>query len=203
MDIYNIYKIIRLFLFFNLKVKNCSWVVYKFILLSRSDFFYKFIVDVKRKLLDDKIIFEILDVNFEIFYQMLIYIYIDLCDLFEVGFAFDFKLVLIEKDCNENDFDGDFKGFFRGKLVYEVIQKKKGKEKKNAKIVSERDSIRLFQDMGKKFGVKGLVKRLFIFLMKSFKMINVFYMNGKKKGCINFNLCGYLYGFKVMIKCLI
>lgn len=58
--------------------------------------------------------------------------------------------------------------------------------------------------MGKKFGVKGLVKRLFIFLMKSFKMINVFYMNGKKKiGCINFYLCGYLYGFKVMIKCLI
>lgn len=117
---------------------------------------------------------------------MLIYIYIDLCDLFKVGFAFDFKLVLIEKDCNENDFDGDFKGFFRGKLVYEVIQKKKGKEKKNAKTVSERDSIRLLQDMGKKFGVKGLVKRLIIFLIKSFKMINVFYMNGKKNWMYKF-----------------
>uniref|UniRef100_K1QTZ4 Inhibitor of Bruton tyrosine kinase n=1 Tax=Magallana gigas TaxID=29159 RepID=K1QTZ4_MAGGI len=90
---------------------------------------------------------------------MLTYIYTDSCDLLQVGSAFDFKSVLTEKDCNENDFDGDFKGSFRGKSAYEVTQKKKGKEKKNAKTASERDPIRLLQDMGKKFGVKGLAKR--------------------------------------------
>lgn len=202
MDIHNIYKIIRLFLFFNLKVKNRRWAAHKFILLSRSDLFYKLIADVKRKSPDDKTTLEIPDVNPEIFHQMLTYIYTDSCDLLQVGSAFDFKSVLTEKDCNENDFDGDFKSSFRGKSAYEVTQKKKGKEKKNAKTASERDPIRLLQDMGKKFGVKGLAKRLFISLMKSLKMTNVLHMNGKKKGCINFNPCGYLHGFKVMIKCL-
>lgn len=202
MDTHNIYKIIKLFLIFNLKVKNRSWAAHKFILLSRSDLFYKLIADVKRKSSDDKTTLEIPDVNPEIFHQMLTYIYTDSCDLLQVGSAFDFKSVLTEKDCNENDFDGDLKGSFRGKSAYEVTQKKKGKEKKNAKTASERDPIRLLQDMGKKFGVKGLAKRLFISLMKSLKMTNVLTMNGKKKGCINFNPCGYLHGFKVMIKCL-
>lgn len=200
-DIMNTHNI-KLFLFFNLKVKNRSWAAHKFILLSRSDLFYKLIADVKRKSSDDKTTLEIPDVNPEIFHQMLTYIYTDSCDLLQVGSAFDFKSVLTEKDCNENDFDGDFKGSFRGKSAYEVTQKKKGKEKKNAKTASERDPIRLLQDMGKKFGVKGLAKRLFISLMKSLKMTNVLHMNGKKKGCINFNPCGYLHGFKVMIKCL-
>lgn len=181
MDIHNIYKIIRLFLFFNLKVKNRSWAAHKFILLSRSDLFYKLIADVKRKSSDDKTTLEIPDVNPEIFHQMLTYIYTDSCDLLQVGSAFDFKSVLTEKDCNENDFDGDFKGSFRGKSAYEVTQKKKGKEKKNAKTASERDPIRLLQDMGKKFGVKGLAKRLFISLIKSLKMTNVLHMNGNKK----------------------
>lgn len=143
-----------------LKVKNRSWAAHKFILLSRSDLFYKLIADVKRKSSDDKTTLEIPDVNPEIFHQMLTYIYTDSCDLLKIGSAFDFKSVLTEKDCNENDFDGDFKGSFRGKSAYEVTQKKKGKEKKNAKTASERDPIRLLQDMGKKFGVKGLAKRL-------------------------------------------
>lgn len=170
--------------FFFLKVKNRSWAAHKFILLSRSDLFYKLIADVKRKSSDDKTTLEIPDVNPEIFHQMLTYIYTDSCDLLKIGSAFDFKSVLTEKDCNENDFDGDFKGSFRGKSAYEVTQKKKGKEKKNAKTASERDPIRLLQDMGKKFGVKGLAKRLFISLVKSLKMSST--RIKQKVGCINF-----------------
>lgn len=184
-DIMNTHNI-KLFLFFNLKVKNHSWAAHKFILLSRSDLFYKLIADVKRKSSDDKTTLEIPEVNPEIFHQMLTYIYTDSCDLLKVGSAFDFKSVLTEKDCNENDFDGDFKGSFRGKSAYEVTQKKKGKEKKNAKTASERDPIRLLQDMGKKFGVKGLAKRLFISLMKSLKMTNILHMNGKKNWMYKF-----------------
>lgn len=175
------------FFFFNLKVKNRSWAAHKFILLSRSDLFYKLIADVKRKLSDDQTTLEIPDVNPEIFHQMLTYIYTDSCDLLKIGSAFDFKSVLTEKDCNENDFDGDFKGSFRGKSAYEVTQKKKGKEKKNAKTTSERDPIRLLQDMGKKFGVKGLARRLFISIVKSPKMSST--RIKQKAGCINFYPC--------------
>ena len=142
------------------QVKGRSWVAHKFILLSRSDLFYKLIADVKRRSTDrEETTLEVPDVNPDIFHQMLTYIYTDTCDLLRVGSAFDFKSVLSEKDCNENDFDDTWIGAQRGKSAFEVTQKKKGKDKKNQKAVGERDPIKLLQDMGKKFGVKGLAKR--------------------------------------------
>ncbi|XP_061171196.1 inhibitor of Bruton tyrosine kinase-like isoform X2 [Saccostrea echinata] len=145
-----------------LKVKGRSWAAHKFILLSRSDLFYKLIAEVKRRSTEeDQTTLEIPDENPEIFQQMLNYIYTDSCDLLQVGTVFDFKSVLTEKDCNENDFDGDYLSSFKGKSAFEVTQKKKGKEKKNMKTaMSEKDPVRLLQDNAKKFGVKGLAKRL-------------------------------------------
>ncbi|XP_056015291.1 inhibitor of Bruton tyrosine kinase-like isoform X2 [Ostrea edulis] len=144
-----------------LKVKGRSWAAHKFILLSRSDLFYKLIAEVKRKSSEDQTTLEIPDVNPEIFHQMLTYIYSDTCDLLRVGAVFDFKPVLTERDCNGNDFDEDGLSSMRGKSAYEVTQKKKGKEKKNMRtVMADKDPVKLLQDMAKRFGVKGLSKKL-------------------------------------------
>ncbi|KAJ8314789.1 hypothetical protein KUTeg_006939 [Tegillarca granosa] len=141
------------------------WPAHKFVLLSRSDHFNKLLAEVnKKETVHDTPVISIPDMHPDILEQLLTYIYTDTCDLLTVGAKFE--LSQWKHNPNHGDgFDSHTLPTSPHKVsAFEVHQKKKKHNKKDNRDenynIEHQNPIKLLQEAARKFGVKGLSKRL-------------------------------------------
>ncbi|KAK3098977.1 hypothetical protein FSP39_024899 [Pinctada imbricata] len=145
-----------------IQVEEHTWPAHLFILLSRSDYFHKLVADAKKSCKGEKPIVQISDINPDIFYQLLYYIYTDTCDLIKVGSKFEFSHC---RNSNSNFSEDEFHDWshMKSRSAYEVTQsqkksEKKGKGKKGGK--AENNPVEMLKEAARKFGIKSLARKL-------------------------------------------
>lgn len=152
-----------------------TWPAHKYILLSRSDYFNKLMAESKKKdSLTDHQIIQINDVHPEIFEQLLNFLYTDTCSLLIPGTKFDLSPWTaplqgqgdsIDRNEMENRESPDifFSKSEKEMSAFAVHQKRKSTSKENkdnGNKAKTKNPIKMLMDAAKKFGVKGLGKRL-------------------------------------------
>ncbi|XP_060567937.1 inhibitor of Bruton tyrosine kinase-like [Ruditapes philippinarum] len=156
-----------------LQVHEQRWPVHKYILVNRCANFPSLLANKSQTLNEMDIpVIELNDLHPQILEQLLQFVYTDTCDLLTIGA----KFVLSEESTKHDeifqldldDFDGDSEVVAGNKKLsaYHIVQqgkkKKKhaGKENHEENHSHERNPIKLLLDVAKKWGVKGLAKRL-------------------------------------------
>ncbi|KAK7483280.1 hypothetical protein BaRGS_00025447 [Batillaria attramentaria] len=169
------------------QVDHHQWPAHLYILASRADYFRKQVplMATESNICGEKPVIEVTDVQPEVMEQLLKFIYTDTCDLLNVGAKFAFSHTdkpAGGKEAGTNGLDKSAQITFEGKSVsaFEVAQKKKkgkgAKEEKEGKLPRGRDPVKILQEAARKFGVKGLSKRL-----EAVKCVNgVIQSQGKK-----------------------
>lgn len=152
-----------------------TWPAHKYILLSRSDYFNKLLAESKRKdTLTEHQVIEINDIHPEIFEQLLTFLYTDTCDLLTPGTNFDLSPWYPSPQGQGDGLDKpefekvDSPDIFFSKSekqmsAFEVQQRKKSTNKENkdyGNLARKKTPVKMLIDAAKKFGVKGLAKRL-------------------------------------------
>nr|KAG5696780.1 hypothetical protein BaRGS_012803 [Batillaria attramentaria] len=169
------------------QVDHHQWPAHMYILASRADYFRKQVplMATESNICGEKPVIEVTDVQPEVMEQLLKFIYTNTCDLLNVGAKFAFSHTDKPpggKEAGTNGLDKSAQITFEGKSVsaFEVAQKKKkgkgAKEEKEGKLPRGRDPVKILQEAARKFGVKGLSKRL-----EAVKCVNgVIQSQGKK-----------------------
>lgn len=131
--------------------------------------------------------------NFEIFTQMLKFIYTDTCDLLTIGGTFKLSSkngvkqgTSLLPDENGDVIEIEVNRKISAFEVYEKKRKKKGgkktedgaQKKDNVDQKPSQNPVRLLMDMAKKFGVKNLVKRY----VKLYACLGLFQLIGSEGG---------------------
>lgn len=164
-----------------------QWPAHMFILASRADYFRKQVpfIATETDFSIEKPVIDVADVHPEVMEQLLKFIYTDTCDVLNVGAKFMFfhtEKPAVVKEADSSGLEKADMIAFDGKVVsaFEVAQKKKkgtgGKEDKDVKTPQSKDPVKILQEAARKFGVKGLSKRL-----EAVKCVNgVIQSQGKK-----------------------
>ncbi|CAC5394250.1 unnamed protein product [Mytilus coruscus] len=148
-----------------IKIGGHSWIAHRYILVSRCDYFHKLLAESKKKEDDDTSVITVQDIHPDIFDQLVKFIYTDTCDLLTPGAKFELSKISVENGAEDN---------FLGKVMdtavissphttsaFEALKKKKGHAgKKDEKQVKSTNPVKMLQDLAKKYGIKGLPKRL-------------------------------------------
>ncbi|XP_076077944.1 inhibitor of Bruton tyrosine kinase-like [Mytilus galloprovincialis] len=148
-----------------IKIGGHSWIAHKYILLSRCDYFHRLLAESKKMEDDDTSVITVQGTHPDIFDQLVKFIYTDTCDLLTPGAKFELSKISVE-----NGAEDDFLGKVMDTAVitsphttsaFEVLKKKKGHAgKKDEKQVKSTNPVKMLQDLAKKYGIKGLPKRL-------------------------------------------
>ncbi|XP_076444948.1 inhibitor of Bruton tyrosine kinase-like [Babylonia areolata] len=154
------------------QVGDRKWPTHMFILASRADYFRKQVpgLAVEPEPNGEKPVLVVSDVQPDVMEQLLKFIYTDNCDVLCIGNKFAFTH--LERRSNGSWVDGDwpeadtiaFDGRVTSAFMVEQRRKKAkgGKEGKKEEKEAQRgrDPVKILQEAARKFGVKGLSKRL-------------------------------------------
>lgn len=145
-----------------IKVAGHVWNAHKYILVARCDYFRKLLAESKK--LDEKIpIVTIQDIHPEIFDQLFKFIYTDTCDLLTVGAKFELVKHSVESEIQESCFDKMSENVTSPHKIsaFEALKKKnESPVKKEEKSTKSLNPVKMLQDVAKRYGIKGLPKRL-------------------------------------------
>ncbi|KAK7108349.1 inhibitor of Bruton tyrosine kinase-like [Littorina saxatilis] len=156
------------------QVGEHRWPAHMFILASRADYFRKQVpcLATEPDLSDEKPVIDVTDVEPDVMEQLLKFIYTDTCDFLTVGSKVHLTHPQKQGVRNGTSHTEDADNIlFEGKSVsaYEVHQHgKKGKNGKEEKRDEKggggrqrgKDPVKVLQEAARRFGVKGLSKRL-------------------------------------------
>ncbi|XP_033741198.1 inhibitor of Bruton tyrosine kinase-like [Pecten maximus] len=152
-----------------------TWPAHKYILLSRSDYFNKLMAESKKKdSLTDHQVIQIHDIHPEIFEQLLNFLYTDTCSLLIPGTKFDLSPWTAPLQGQGDGFDKNevenrnspdifFSKSEKELSAFEVHQKRKSASKEikdHGNKAKTKNPVKMLMDAARKFGVKGLGKRL-------------------------------------------
>ncbi|KAL4233187.1 hypothetical protein ACF0H5_007871 [Mactra antiquata] len=160
-----------------LQINDQRWPVHKYILVNRCANFPNLLVNNAQTLSDSSIpIIDVQNIHPQILGQLLLYVYTDTCDLLNIGAKFelsdDVEASVSEEifhlDLHEGQTDGNVNTNCNKRMsAYEAVLHGKDKRRKSDKSKSDKDSngnernpVKLLIDVAKKWGVKGLAKKL-------------------------------------------
>lgn len=154
------------------QVENHKWAAHMFILASRADYFRKQVPGLAPEPDDEgeKPVIVVSDIQPDVMEQLLKFIYTDTCDLFNIGSKFSFSHPGKKNIHDSSDTTAEVDLIFDGKTLsaFEVAQtgRKADREKdinggdEKGSRHKGKDPVKVLQEAARKFGVKGLSKRL-------------------------------------------
>lgn len=146
-----------------IKIGSHSWIAHKYILVSRCDYFHKLLAESKKRQDEETPTITIQGIHPDIFDQLLKFIYTDTCDILTVGAKFELSKYYQEAENDEDLFDKMPETISSPHKIsaFEAVKKKRGSAgKKEEKSTKSSNPVKMLQDLARKYGIKGLPKRL-------------------------------------------